>query len=274
MTATTRTVINDGVRLSCRDYGGTGTGRPLLLLHGLAGYAAEWDALVRRLSRGPAPARRVVAYDARGHGASDPRPGDVSREAHVADAIAVVEQLGLDRPVLVGQSLGGHTAMLAAAAHPDLWHALTLVEAGPEGPRPQLPYRIGSWLDSWPVPFPSVEAAADFFGGGPAGRAWADGLAAHPDGLRPRVDREVMVACVAEPARRSFWTEWERVRCPTLVVRGAAGFMSAAEAAKMRARRPGTVVRVVQSAAHDVHLDRPEALGETIEEFLASHERS
>ncbi|MGW6603745.1 alpha/beta fold hydrolase [Streptomyces sp. NPDC055036] len=288
MARTTEMVTGeDGVRLACTDHGegmgegfvegegegegvgvgegvGSGEGRPVLLLHGLAGHAAEWDPLVRLLR----PARRVVAYDARGHGASERRPADVSRAAHVRDVVAVAERLALDRPVLVGQSLGGHTAMLAAAAHPELFSALVLIEAGPRGPDPEVPARIGGWLDSWPVPFASREEATAFFGGGPAGRAWAAGLAEHPDGLRPRVDREVMVAYVAENARRSFWDEWERVRCPTLVVRGDTGSMPEAEATEMRVRRPGTELRVIPSAAHDVHLDQPGALHEAIEAFL------
>ncbi|MFD5113802.1 alpha/beta fold hydrolase [Streptomyces sp. NPDC058391] len=316
-TATTRTVISDGVRLACTDYGGAG--RPVLLLHGLAGHTAEWDSLARLLL----PAHRVVAYDARGHGASDRHPTDVSRAAHVRDVVAVVGQLALDRPVLVGQSFGGLTALLAAAAHPDLAEALgpvrpifagprrlarhlaalsesskyiqyeddpppcdaphqtpragprrstgqdlVLVEAGPRGPDPELPAKIGAWLDSWPVPFASADAATEFFGDGPAGRAWAAGLAEHPDGLRPRVDRDVMVACVAENAERSFWTEWDRVRCPALVVRGDAGWMPETEADEMRVRHPGTDVRVVPAAGHDVHLDQPRALHDAITEFL------
>ncbi|MFC9649744.1 alpha/beta fold hydrolase [Streptomyces sp. NPDC056937] len=281
---------DDGVRLTYVDHGGdrgrdhagdagvgagpgggdagAGARRPVLLLHGLAGHAAEWDPLVRLLR----PAHRVVAYDARGHGASELRPADVSRAAHVRDVVAVAGHLALERPVLVGQSLGGHTAMLAAAAHPDVFSALVLIEAGPEGPSPELPARIGGWLDSWPVPFASMEAATAFFGGGTAGRAWAAGLAEHPDGLRPRVEREVMVACVADNARRSFWDEWSRVRCPTLVVRGEAGSMPEAEAAAMRARRPGTELRVIPSAAHDVHLDQPEAVHEAIEAFLSRYD--
>ncbi|MEU7020770.1 alpha/beta hydrolase [Streptomyces sp. NPDC046203] len=58
---------------------------------------------------------RVVVLDQRGHGASERRPRDVTREAYVADILAVIDRLGLHRPVLIGQSYGGHTALLAAA---------------------------------------------------------------------------------------------------------------------------------------------------------------
>ncbi|MDC0773445.1 alpha/beta fold hydrolase [Streptomyces sp. HD] len=120
MAWTQRMVVRDGVRLACRDWGESG--RPVVLLHGLAGHAGEWDELARRLS----PRYRVVAVDQRGHGAAERHPEDVSRAAHVADVIAVMDQLALRRPVLVGQSLGGHTAMLTAAAHPGLVGALVL----------------------------------------------------------------------------------------------------------------------------------------------------
>jgi pimeloyl-ACP methyl ester carboxylesterase len=106
-----------------------------VLSHGLAGHAGEWDVPAERLSS----RHRVVAVDQRGHGASERHPQDVSRAAYVADVIAVVDQLALRRPVLVGQSLGGHTAMLTAAAHPGLVRALVLVEAGPGGPNPSGP---------------------------------------------------------------------------------------------------------------------------------------
>ncbi|MER5223955.1 alpha/beta fold hydrolase [Streptomyces flaveus] len=215
---------------------------PLLLLHGLAGHMGEWDDLAARLL---ADGHRVVRYDARGHAASTRRPRDMTRASCVADAVAVIEHLSLPPVTLVGQSLGGHTAFLTAAAHPNLIDTLILIEAGPSGPSPNLPIEIGSWLDKSSVPF---------------------------------ADRDMMVAAVAELAERSYWTEWEQVRCPTFVVRGAQGTMPASEPAEMRTRRPTsttTETEVIQDAGHDVHLDRPERLYEVVRAFLARarHER-
>lgn len=137
----------------------------------------------------------------------------------------MTDRLGLQSPVLVGQSLGGHTAVLTAARHPGLVRALVLVEAGAGEPSPGTPADIGAWLDSWPVPFPSREAAVRFFGGGPVGEGWADGLEEREGGLWPRFDRDTMVASLAELARRSFAAEWSGVSCPTLLVRpGRASF--------------------------------------------------
>ncbi|CAL9461120.1 2-(acetamidomethylene)succinate hydrolase [Actinosynnema sp. ALI-1.44] len=236
-----------------------------MLLHGLAGQSGEWDGLVHRLGT----SRRIVAVDQRGHGLSERHPRDVSRAAYAADVIAVLDQLKLDRAVLVGQSLGGHTAMLAAAAHPDRVSGLVLVEAGPRGPQPDLPGTVGGWLASWPAPFPTRSAAVEFLGGGPVGEGWASGLEEHDDGLRPRFDQDVMVRSLHEMAARSFWSEWERVSCPTALVVGQSGVMPPEEIAEMVARRPDAVVAAtVRDAGHDLHLEQPDALHRILTEFI------
>ncbi|MEO3977182.1 alpha/beta hydrolase [Streptomyces sp. CAU 1734] len=262
MTWSERVVTRDGVRLVCRDWGGAG--EPVVLLHGLAGHAGEWDATARLLS----PRWRVVAVDQRGHGGSDRRPPDVSRAAYTADVRAVVDRLGLRRPVLVGQSLGGHTAMLTAAAHPGLTRALVLVEASPGEAKPDAPAVIGRWLDSWPVPFASREAAVRFLGGGPVGEGWASGLEERDGGWWPRFDREVMVRSLAENATRSFREEWLRVECPTLVVMAQDGFIAPAEADAMLREGPVTTAVCVPGTGHDLHLEQPGILHTLLSEFL------
>ncbi|MFC8516701.1 alpha/beta fold hydrolase [Streptomyces sp. NPDC057257] len=224
----------DGTKIAYEDHLPPRTpDRTILLLHGLAGDRAEWSDLIPRLL---ADGHRVVAYDARAHGASTRRPADVTRAAHVADGVALVEELGLAPVTLVGQSLGGHTALLVAAAQPHLVRSLILIEAGPAGRNPELPSLIASWLADW-----------------------------HP------ADRAVMVACVAELATDDHWREWSAVRCPTLLVEGANGTMGPTEPSDMLARRrPDDDVRhvVVPDAGHDVHLDRPEQLYEAIAGYL------
>ncbi|RJL30439.1 alpha/beta fold hydrolase [Bailinhaonella thermotolerans] len=263
-----REVASGGVRLVCRDRGGRGPG--LLMLHGLAGHGGEWDDVARSL----ADEHRVVTLDQRGHGASARRAADrqvdASRAAYTADVATVVRELGLAPVVLVGQSLGGHTAMLAAAAHPELVRALVLVEAGPGGGRPGLPEEIRSWLDSWPAPFPSPEAAAEFFGGGPAGRGWADGLERRDGGWRPRFDPAFMVASVEEVSRRTYWDEWERVSCPVLVILAESGIVGPEESRKMRRRAPGARFVVIPDAGHDVHLEEPGRVAAAVRDFLTT----
>jgi pimeloyl-ACP methyl ester carboxylesterase len=263
-TTTAHLTTPDGTRIAYRDHtppAASVSRPPVLLLHGLAGHMAEWDALTPRLL---ADGHRVVTYDARGHGESTRVPGDMTRAAAVRDAVTLIETLSLTGVVLAGQSLGGLTALLTAAAHPSLADALIVVEAGPAGRDPNLPSTIATWLDSWPTPFPSLAEATAFFGH----EAWARGLDWREDGGRARVDRATMLAAVSELATDDYWDEWSRVTCPTLVIRGENGTMPEREATEMRVRRPSTRVTVVPNAAHDVHLDQPDALYETIAGFV------
>ncbi|GAB2742266.1 alpha/beta fold hydrolase [Streptomyces bullii] len=265
MNASHPTVLTtpDGTRIAYHDRRPTPEPtHSLLLLHGLAGHQGEWDVLASRLT---AEGRRVVTYDARGHGESTRVPAATSRDAHVRDAVALIETLFLAPVTLVGQSLGGHTAMLLAAAHPRLVKSLVLVEAGPAGPSPDLPDRIAGWLDSWPTPFQSLEQAREFLGH----EAWTRALEEGPDGWYPRCDRDVMIASVAELATTAYWTQWSRITCPTLLLQGENGTMRPGEPEQMLTLRPHARREVVPDAGHDVHLDQPDRLYEVIRTFLA-----
>lgn len=238
---------------------------------GSPGTCGEWDDTARLLRDS---GHRVVALDQRGHGGSERHPGDVSRAAYVADAVAVIDQLGLDRPVLIGQSLGGSTALLTAAAHPGLPRALVLVEAGPGRANPGVQEQIGGWLRAWPVPFPSREVAVAYLGGGkePVGEGWAGGLEERADGLWPRFDPEVMVRSLDENATRAFWEEWAALSCPTLAVLGQGeqgGIIGGEEYAEMVRLRPALRGAGLPGAGHDVHLEQPGILHRLIVDFLA-----
>ncbi|MDX3571626.1 alpha/beta hydrolase [Streptomyces sp. ID05-47C] len=251
----------DGTRLAYRDHippHPDPTAPPVVLLHGLAGHLGEWDDLTARLLT---DGHRVVRYDARGHGDSTRTPADVTRRAAVRDAVNLLTHLSLPPAVLLGQSLGGLTALLTAAAHPSRVASLILVEAGPAGRTPDLPAQIAHWLDSWPTPFPSRAEATAFLGHD----KWADGLDWRPDGGHARVDRDTMIAAVEALSLSpdGYWEQWSRITCPTLVIRAERGMLRQEEAERMHAHRPAdTTLTTVPNAAHDVHLDNPTALYE------------
>ncbi|MEU1917437.1 alpha/beta fold hydrolase [Streptomyces massasporeus] len=264
MTRTTSGTLttSDGTRVAHRDH--RPAGRPtttFLLLHGLAGHQGEWDTLAAQLS---ADGNRVVTYDARGHGASTRVPPTATREAHVRDAVTLIEELDLAPVTLLGQSLGGHTAMLLAASRPHLVSSLILIEAGPAGPSPDLPAQIATWLDSWPTPFKSRAEAEAFLGH----EAWTRALVRRDDGWHPTWDRTTIIASVAELATTAYWEEWSRITCPTLLIQGERGTMRPEEPSMMLTRRPRTQLVRVPDAAHDVHLDQPTRLHEAIAAFL------
>ncbi|MFM9496611.1 alpha/beta fold hydrolase [Streptomyces galilaeus] len=249
----------DGTRLAYRDHTPSHpnpTAPPVVLLHGLAGHLGEWDDLTARLL---ADGHRVVRYDARGHGDSTRTPADLTRRAAVRDAVGLLTHLSLPPAVLLGQSLGGLTALLTAAAHPSRVASLILVEAGPAGRTPDLPARIAHWPESWPAPFPSRSEASTFLGHD----KWADGLDRRPDGGHARVNRDTMTATAEALSPDGYWEQWSRITCPTLVIRAERGLLRQEEAERMRTHRPTeTTLTTVQNAGHDVHLDNSDALYE------------
>ena len=265
-----RMLSRDGVSLACCDFGGEG--QPVLLLHGLAGHAGEWAQTASWLTG----RCRVLALDARGHGRSERAPEDVSRAAQVADAAFVIEQLGLAAVVLVGQSVGGLPALSLAADRPDQVRGLVLIEASPAGggTMPAEASQVGEALRQWPVPFASRAEALDFFerrfGSRMAAEAWVDGLEQREDGWWPRFEVDLMVRTLREAVVKPSWQEWERIACPTLVVRGSDGELDAHLAQEMIDRLPRATLVEIAGAGHDVHLDKPREWCRALSDFLDS----
>lgn len=258
----------DGVRLALADLGGSGP--PMLLLHGLAGHAEEWAETASWL----ATDHHVFALDARGHGRSERRPEDLTHAAMVDDVITIIDHIG--EPVtLVGQSLGGVTSILVAAARPDLARALIVAEASPAamGPKEVESHvaEVEGKLSSWPVPFKSREDATAFFDGpSVAATAWVAGLEAREGGLWPRFDVEVMVRTLRATVGDSHWQAWERVKSPVLIVRGERGSLEAANAQRMLETLSTAKLIQIADAGHDVHLDRPDEWRRVVSEFLSN----
>jgi pimeloyl-ACP methyl ester carboxylesterase len=236
----------------------------VLLLHGLAGHAGEWDATAAHL----AGRHRVLCPDQRGHGRSDRRPADVSQDAFAADAAAWIEALGLAPAVVAGQSLGGLTAMLLAAQWPHLVRGLLVVEATPY-PDPGAVERVRAWLAGWPVPFASREAALVFFGGDTAwARAWAGGLEERDDGLWPAFEPDVVLAAL-RAAGGDLGAAWAAVTCPVLVVRAVGEDGREPYVRMVEHNRRARLVEV-PDAGHDLHLDQPQRWYAALDAFLAT----
>src|SRR6185312_3027919 len=103
-----------GCVLRYADGGGSGT--PVVLLHGAgadhAMFTAQWEALTTA-------GFRPVMLDLRGHGASRPNGASLGADRFAEDVEALVRQLGLHRPALVGHSLGGNLAQRLVQRAPD-----------------------------------------------------------------------------------------------------------------------------------------------------------
>ncbi|MEZ5265201.1 MAG: alpha/beta fold hydrolase [Acidimicrobiales bacterium] len=146
-----------GLRIAA-DVDGPEDGRPVLL-HGGGQNRLAWKGSGAALA---ARGHRVIALDARGHGDSAWDPdADYQMATMGADLLAVIVQLGLDRPAVVGASLGGITALEAHAStgHADVFSAVVLVDIAPkvesDGSR-----RIVGFMSAHPNGFATLDDAA------------------------------------------------------------------------------------------------------------------
>lgn len=100
-----------------------GTGHPLVLLHGGLGATSMFGANLPALSKG----RQVIVVDLQGHGRTADIDRPISPELMAGDIAALIKYLKLDRPDLMGYSLGGGVALFVAIRHPELVGKLVLV---------------------------------------------------------------------------------------------------------------------------------------------------
>jgi pimeloyl-ACP methyl ester carboxylesterase len=196
----------DGTRIA---YTVQGSGPAVLLLHGFAAdHVLNWarpgviDALTDA-------GRRVIATDARGHGASD-KPHDPDRyagDAMVSDAQAVLDHLGLERVDVVGYSMG---SMVAARLVPQEPRTRSLVLGG-VGATVMPPRSGGRAPEAIAAALVADDPASIESVAGKAFREFADST---------RADRQALAALSRSDALRSS-VRFDAITVPTLVVTGA-----------------------------------------------------
>ena len=215
-----------------------GDGPPIVLLHGLTAtrrYVVHGSSALERAGH------RVVAYDARGHGDSDPaQPYDYPSLA--ADLLDVLDERDIDRAVLAGASMGAHTAVRFALDHPERVRALALITP--------------AWLPGEPKDLDRWDALAQGLrSGGVEGFVAAYGEPDVPEGWRDTVVRVLeqrlsrhrhpeAVADALEQVPRSApfgdVSELEAIEAPTVVV------------ASRDEADPGHPLRVGEAWAHAI----------------------
>ncbi len=115
-------------------------GSPVLCIHGITANAFCFQAIADEL----ASDHRVLAYDIRGRGESDKPKEGYSIPIHAMDLAGLIDALGLERPAIIGHSLGAMIGLYFAAHYPNKLSKLVLVDAGAP-----LPWRTLEELPAW-----------------------------------------------------------------------------------------------------------------------------
>jgi pimeloyl-ACP methyl ester carboxylesterase len=246
------------LRLHHTDWGDPASRRAVVCVHGLTRNARDFDALARALADGA----RVVCVDVAGRGRSDrlADPAEYRVDVYARHLLRLLELLGLRRVDWVGTSMGGLIGMEVAAGPGSPIDRLVLNDIGPFVPRAALEL-IRSYL-GLDLLFPDLAALeahlrlihAPF---GPLTDEQWSHLARHsarvaPEGVRLSYDPAIRVP-FEEAAGDDIeaWAAYDRIACPTLVLRGAdSALLTKAVAEEMARRGPRARVATFHGVGH------------------------
>jgi len=269
------------------DFGGSGT--PLLMVHGLGGAAINWMAVGPELAR----THRPLALDLAGFGQTPLHGRSATVGANAELLHGFVEKVIGDAVVLMGNSMGGHIAVLEAAAHPEAVQKLVLVDPAIPGPhvRRPPPLILGAMAAL------SIPGLAETILDRRVRALGPEGLVMQTLALvcadPSRVDAEVVEAHVQLTRERSrlgpqngrafiqasrsiglrmanpaFWSRVASVTAPTLVLHGSLDRVIPLEAARdLARRRPDWELKVLEGVGHVPMMETPDLFLETLESW-------
>jgi pimeloyl-ACP methyl ester carboxylesterase len=255
-----------------------GTGAPLVFVHGLAGCWQNWLENIPQFAR----SRRVIAVDLAGFGESELPQEDISIPGYGRFIDSFLGEIGVERAVVVGNSMGGFISAETAISHPSRVEKLVLVNAA-GGPT------LREWNDRHGASF--MRALRMFQPVVAAGLARRKSLvrrpglrkmllfkvAAHPDRLAPELCYEVASGggkpgffdALKAITEYDFWERIPQIRCPTLIVWGRNDeIVPVADAFEYEGLIPDARTVIFDDTGHVPMLERPLAFNRVLGEFL------
>jgi len=233
----TRRIPVAGGQLTIGVWGVEG-GIPVLAVHGVTASHRAWEQVAERLPTG----YTLIAPDLRGRGDSGDLPGPYGMAAHADDCAAILDALGVGRPVVVGHSMGAFVAVVFADRYPDRVSRLVLVDGGPPLPPPppgvtaeqQLDAVIGPAARRLSMRFESVEAYRAYWRAHPAFAEWTPAIESYvdydltgePPSLRSKVSLDAVRADSIDLYEHdTLPTAWKRLRHTAILLRAERGML-------------------------------------------------
>jgi pimeloyl-ACP methyl ester carboxylesterase len=252
----------------------TGSGPPVILVHGLACGQRMWFHQRRKLS----DRHTVITYDQRGHGHSD-APDDASRYSggHLTrDLAGMVDALNFDRIAIVGFSMGGGPALALAAARPERITHLVLADVGSGADDAwRIQWLARRWVDfaqrtGWDELLPDMLRSEFFKSYANRGSRYRR----HMSGLirsTPLVGLRHTLSQVLGQRKSLFrmHNTLQAIKVPTLVMLGQHDYICRNAARLLSENIPGAVLHRIEGAGHMSPLERPHQFSDRLATFLA-----
>lgn len=239
----------------------------IVLVHGLTGNGMNWVRVADALC----DTYDVILPDTRGHGLSDAPQSGYTVEDRAADITVLIDGLRLDRPVLIGHSMGGQAAAAAAALHPEKVRALVLEDPAWFEDEPQESRERDAQAKCAQLREQhKLSRAALVEQGRLENPGW------HEDELGPRADGKLQMRehALREliTSTRPGWQEFaRRIQCPTLLVTGDPSryiIVRPERCQEAVALNPRIREANVPGAAHCIHRDQFDVFMRKVQDFL------
>ena len=245
-----------------------GQGPALLVLHGIGSRGTSWLPIADRLAQ----SYDVIAIDQRGHGASShPAQGYLIPD-YAADLAGVLDQLGLEKPLIMGHSLGGMVTLEWARQHPDRAAALVIEDSSMRRGGPGVDELFDGWITLSKMSF---EEARAYYANENAG--WTDDdlerRALAITSVAPGVFCEMKGDMVSQGGASAIPT-YAGIQSPTLLIYGdveAGGMVPEFDATTFSETLPNVEVAQISGGSHSLHRDISDAFLAIAEPFLARY---
>jgi len=223
--------MGDGVEIQIAQW--EGEDKAILCIHGITANCRCWDVIADALS----PSHRVLAMDLRGRGLSEAPSAGYSMEHHCRDILAVLDDLGLERVVLMGHSLGAFISVVFGAKYPERVDRIILVDGGGKLSEDQMVKvfsGIKSSLDRLGKVFPSFEAYLDFMKEAPFIKNWSQALETYyqyeieevSGGVRTNINPGHIEEERVNLGKVDISRFYEEISCPVLILRATEGMLA------------------------------------------------
>jgi Predicted hydrolases or acyltransferases (alpha/beta hydrolase superfamily) len=251
----------DGVRLY---YDETGSGAPLLFVHGLGSSGRDWAEQVDYF----ADEYRVLRIDLRGHGRSERAEGPYHMAQFARDVAVFLRKMDAVPAHVVGLSMGGMVTLQLGADAPRLTRSLVVVNSAADA-------ELQTWHDVWF--YLSRRTAVQVLGMRRVGEILARKLFVKPEqeDLRREFvrrwsqnDKQAYLWSIDAIMGWSVWDRLSSITVPTCLVASSHDYTSVSEKQRIVDEMPRAELAVVEDARHALPVERPAAFNAVIEEFL------
>jgi 3-oxoadipate enol-lactonase len=266
MTFETKHIQVNGVEVSYLDEGTT-TGFPLIFIHGFPFNKWSWEKQLHAIKEN----YRLIAYDVRGHGKTEVGTTTLSVSQFADDLISLMDELHIEKAIVVGLSMGGYIALHAIKKNQDRFAGLVLCDTQcgadtAEGKKKRK--KTIDFIQRNGLTVYAQESLKNLFAPASLERKMNEVLLIEETILKAKPEN-ICLTLQALADRKETCTSLKKIKVPVAILVGQEDKVTPPETAeKMHASIQGSTLHIIEEAGHLSNLENPESFNELLLEFL------